>query len=422
MSAAGAAAQETPAAPGRPPVSRRPFRRLFSSAHETERTHQSLDFTTTMNEGYEDLPQPEDGTMPAGQAQMSSMLQSTLRYARQGRRLALRFDSNGNMRYYPAFQHRVTPDASGTATQDLRVGRRSSFTFSESMAWQPFRWTNHITEQTWFYTEPDAAPAVQVNDYAFDTSQRIFSYNGAALFNTMIGRAGTLALGYEFQKSTGDPSLDFNSNRAFFRFSQPIARHASLRLGYGERLAHFGPASAGTLAKDHDIDAGIDVDQPISASRRTKVRFSTGSSITSFQGRNQFFLTGSASLRQEIGRSWTAQLSYTRGVQMLEGFAAPALTDTVSVGAEGFLSPRLRLQTSVEGQVGQVAPLSARFNRYDATAALSIDVSRHASLVTRYVAQQFDPRDAAAAFLTPPFRTRGQAVRIGMTFWLDALR
>jgi hypothetical protein len=352
---------------------------------------------------------------------MSSVLQSAVRYARTGKRLSLRFDSNGNLRYYPDFQHRVTPDASGTASQELRVGRRSSLSLSESTSWQPFRWTNHIVEQTWFYTEPEVAPTVQVNDYTFDTTQRIFMYNGAALFNTAIAR-GTLALGYEFQRATGDPSLDMDSQRGFFRYTHPIARHASLRLGYGERLATFGPASTGTRAKDQDIDAGVDVDQPISASRRTRVRFSTGSSITSFAGQRQFFLTGSASLRHEIGRTWTANVGYMRGVQMIEGFNAPALTDTVTVGVEGFLSPRMKLQTSVEGQAGQLAPVSARFTRYDATAALSIYLTRHASFVTRYVAQQYDPGAAAAALLTLPFRTRGQAVRIGMTFWLDALR
>jgi hypothetical protein len=84
----------------------------------------------------------------------------------------------------------------------------------------------------------------------------------------------------------------------------------------------------------------------------------------------------------------------------------------------------VKLQTSIDGQMGQLAPGAGagRFDRYDATASLSVDVNRHASFVTRYIAQQYDPRNAAAALLTLPFRTRGQAVRIGMTFWLDALR
>jgi hypothetical protein len=53
---------------------------------------------------------------------------------------------------------------------------------------------------------------------------------------------------------------------------------------------------------------------------------------------------------------------------------------------------------------------------------LSFDLSRHASLVARYVAQQYEPHDFLTAALPLSTRSRGQGVRLGLTWWLDALR
>ena len=383
-------------------MSRRPFERLFAKTRVTPRSHQALDLTSTMTEGYDDLLEPQTADAPGrGTPALSSLLQTAVKYARQGRTLSLTMDSTGSVRYYPDFHHEVSPEAAASTTQDIRLGRSSTLSFNEAGSYQPFRWTNHIVEQTFVFAEPDAAPLVQVNDYTFETRQRIFTYNGGARFSTAVARA-TLALGYEFRRSTGDPALDLDSHRAFFRFTQPVTRHASLRLGYGERRVRFGGADAGGRAvKDHDMDVGVDVDQPISASRRTTIRFGSGSSITSVDGSTEFHLSGSASLRHEIGRTWSAQAQYMRGVQMLEGFAAPALTDTVNLVVEGFLAPRLKFSTSTSGQLGTIVTTTAgRFSRYDASTTLSFDVSRHASFMARYVAQQYNPRNAAASGFT----------------------
>jgi hypothetical protein len=405
------------------PVSTRPFQRLFGATMTSSRSHQLLDITAMTSEAYDNLVQPEDqNVVSAGGAAMYSMLQLGAKYGRHGRTLSISFDSVGDFRYYPALGRQVIPDYSLLSTQHIQLGRRTQVSFAENGSYQPFRTTTHILEQTFFYTDTDTPPTVEVNDYAVETRTRLYTYNATAELSTAIARA-TLAFGYEMRQSTGDPALDLKSERAFVRFTQPVTRHASLRLGYGERRAVLGTPSAGQRVDDHDIDVGMDVDQPISPSRRTTIRFTSGSSITSVDGIRQFHVAGSASLKHEIGRSWIAQLGYTRAVQLLEGFPAPALTDTISVTANGFLTRRVRVSTSTTGQLGTVTTATAgRFLRYDESAMLSIDLTRNASFTARYVAQQYDPRSLGAVALPLSQRSRGQGVRIGMTFWMDALR
>jgi hypothetical protein len=404
------------------PVSTRPFHRLFGQARDTERSRQSLDLTTTVSESYDDLLESPELVAGGGPAHgMSSVLQTAAKYVHHSRTFTLTMDSTGSLRYYPSLQREVARDVGASSTQSVRLGRRANLYFSETMMYEPFRTTTEIVEQTFTFDGVNPTPTVQVNDYTIETRTRIYTYNGVAGFSMAIARA-TLALGYEARRSEGDPTFNLNSQRAFVRFTQPMTRHASLRLGYGENEARFG-GSDGAKAYDHDVDLGLDVDQPISASRKTAIRFGSGSSITTVNGANQLNLSGSAALRHEMGRTWTAQLQYRRGVQMLEGFAAPALTDTVGFQLDGSLTSRLRLTTSASGQLGTVMTAAeGRFARYDGSMMLSLDLSRRSTLVVRYLAQQYEPRSALTAALPLTQRSSGQGIRVGLTFWMDALR
>ncbi len=57
-----------------------------------------------------------------------------------------------------------------------------------------------------------------------------------------------------------------------------------------------------------------------------------------------YFLTGNIGLNYELGRSWTAAISYRRGVDFDQGLGQPVLVDTASGGITGDIGRRLQLR------------------------------------------------------------------------------
>ena len=121
------------------------------------------------------------------------------------------------------------------------------------------------------------------------------------------------------------------------------------------------------MTRTHNLNIGVDYRKPLSRSRRTFLRFRTGSVIAEeletgavigeqvetgagigdpVEGR-RFEATGSASLVHQIGRTWSAQAQYRREVGYLEGFARPVLSDSANGTLGGLLTRRTDFYVNV---------------------------------------------------------------------------
>lgn len=127
-----------------------------------------------------------------------------------------------------------------------------------------------------------------------------------------------------------------------YRLTQGLSARVGYRYGYITN-------SGGPGQSLHMLDAGVNFGRSFSlGSRRTTLSFGTGSTVLSqppvgsrrlIGGRVHF--DGYANLDHQIGRSWTANANYRRGVQFAQGFTGMFFNDSVSAGVGGMLGPRV---------------------------------------------------------------------------------
>jgi hypothetical protein len=134
-------------------------------------------------------------------------------------------------------------------------------------------------------------------------------------------------------------------------------------------------------------------------------------------------VTGEASLRREIGRTWTTNLQYSRALQFIEAFPNPFFSDSISAGAKGNLSRRFDLGVSggySTGQTGVTGLNGGSYGAYTGSAQLSVSVTRHYALYSEYVYYHyhFAQQPLAGAF---PAQLDRQTARVGLRLWFPLL-
>ena len=203
------------------------------------------------------------------------------------------------------------------------------------------------------------------------------------------------------------------------------------RLGYGYTTAEYSQR-VGFLPQDiHHLDAGVDYGRALSISRRTRVSFSTGSAILSGSGETfggqtsgfSYHLTGTADLTHEMGRTWTARMSFRRGIELHEGFAQPFLSNAVTGGLSGLLSRRLLFGMGADYVSGNVGLTSgAHYTSKAAHASLEYALSRRLALFGRYVYYQYEFDGLVGMDPRLPRALDRQGVRVGLSTSIPVIR
>ena len=122
-----------------------------------------------------------------------------------------------------------------------------------------------------------------------------YRYGGSASTNVSITNRTTLGLSYSHtQTAFDDRSADMQIRGAGANLGFRLTKNASLRLGYSHQEARFGRPSRRTTRVDN-IDLGITYRKPLSLSRRTFLRFSTGSVVADQGGQRRLQAIGIAS-------------------------------------------------------------------------------------------------------------------------------
>src|SRR5205823_3074609 len=134
-------------------------------------------------------------------------------------------------------------------------------------------------------------------------------YRTGLSLNSAIG-GYSLSTTYDIGATASlDGQLQERNTAGKISLSHGLTRFVSLRGGVGYHFDRYrGVASP--VVGSADIDGGLELNRAISLTRHTRLSFATGSSIVSSGDHRTFFLSGSASLAREIGRSWTARTDY----------------------------------------------------------------------------------------------------------------
>jgi len=350
LSLSAAEQQEAPA-PDKPlPAEvRRPYRGLFGADDQPRRRH-SLTFTGSGFAAYDDdvfAEQSGNASAPVLPSQrrdgMYGGATAMLDYARASRVFVNLTGAVGLNKYGDR-----TPVAGYRATGAVGMnGSRGTWNLNGAAGYSPeFRLGVFVDPLHGGIADP------------FQSVSADYDLYNLAAYRTTLGAAGTRSLGkrttlYGFYGRTDtlyvhDP-YNYSTQGAGGAFGHGLTRHLTLRAGYEYGTANYATPTTRPRGM-HIIDLGLEYSRALSVSRRTQFGFTTGSALYSSNvpaiegaGRDlSYRFIGTANLTHEMGRTWTALLSYRRGLDFHEGFYDPFLSDAVGATLNGLFSRRVK--------------------------------------------------------------------------------
>ena len=443
---------------GRQDRPERPFRGLFGAAPSDGSSGTTLSFTGALTGGYDDnivSDQPNlDPRVAVGGVVYNG--NAGLIFSHSTTRTSVGLNLNASKRYFPANTDLNAASYGAGIGFERHLNRRTRMTLSQNAAYVPYYQFSLFPG----LGPPGLGDTVPSNlDYAV-TPQKSWILNSSAELSRELGRRSSIRAfyGYGYQNTTSPPVTpvtpsvptgpvvgpivgpivepplapveqpvsDLITHTAGFQFRRSFTRNAGLRLGYSYRAGGYQYQSASDDVAAHNIDVGIDYARSLSIFRRTTFSFATGSSIVQVGDERFFRVIGDANLNHQITRSWTARLSYNRGVGYVGGFNEPFFTDGLTTAVGGFIGRRLNLNLTgayVNGDMGVgaaggngVRTYSANFTaQYAFLQILAADFSAYS-----YKYDFDDPTIALPGGL--PGQLERTGIRAGISLWLPLLR
>jgi hypothetical protein len=421
---------------------RRPYRGLFGGPGSPG--PHSLVFTGSAYGAYDDnvvealsnrpVNRPwlqESGTYAGANAGLS------YGFATQGERSSLQGQLGGHVTYY---HHGERSDALPSSNANVAFGyqltRSLRFDVMESVAYSSnynAALAPELGEE--FGHDIGTAPIADLDLFGLKTFRTATTVSLAQQF----GRYTSLAGGYHFRsfelletEQSDSRFRDYQTHAGSLRlgYDRPVSRNATVRLGYGIRVSDRR-SRTGEPAVMHKIDAGVDYSRALSFSRRTSFSFGTGSGIAVTervdQGggdrRTRARLTGHASLVHEMGRTWTADLTYVRGFRTHEGFDDLFFTDSVTATIGGLVSRRLSFSAAAAWADSSLERSRGSGHRgVSATAQGTYGLTSYAGLFARYVYYRYRYGDNILLDDRFPRQLDRHGVRVGLTTSVPLIR
>jgi hypothetical protein len=399
----------------------RPYRGLFGAGSAPQSGGHLIDLTASLSQEYGNVTEgdvaPPSLLLKSG---WSNALRATLGLQRQGKNAAVAWRTEAGARYYRDLQEFTTPRVRTELGIEAALGRmrRTQLRVGARAEREPY------------YTVPllaAAGPAVggstilpvSRDDLLFRQQRNIyavsFSLEHASTPRTFMDVDGSFRLA-----DVAGTTADIRDARVGGRIGRRMTRYLSLRGGYGYRRGFYGTTAAERI-ESHDIDLLADYRRPLPRARRTTFGFSTGSSVLTAPVR-ETRLVGSVNLRHEMDRGWFLQGDYVRGVQLIEGFATPFYTDTVSASLGGYAGRRVELLASSGYSRGSAGALRGGFTLLQGAARMRLAVARFLAVDAEGLYYKHDFDEAILALPGLGRRLTRYAVRVNVTVWLPLSR
>jgi hypothetical protein len=221
--------------------------------------------------------------------------------------------------------------------------------------------------------------------------------------------------------SSGDTSSgDFTYESFGAQFTHSLSRSLSLRLGYSLGTGHYPGEADGSRFRSHTFDGGIDFNKALSFSRRTHLAFSTGTSAISNGETTRYYVSGNANLTREIGRTWSAGLTYNRSVQFVRTLRQPVFQDAIAATYGGLANRRVQVRLTAGAALGQVGLDPTADSGYTSTFAsanLGVGLSRNVGVSVGYTYYRYLFDNAADLPAGSLRQLNRHAVQAGLQVW-----
>jgi hypothetical protein len=354
-------------------------------------------------------------------------------YAWRGAKRQVAVNAGSSLSYYPTYGELVSTARYASAGIDGEVGRRARIFANQSAICSPARLQGIFP--IFQGPTPGALPMFGQGLELDDLNSCAYESDG--LFTYGLGRRSTIDFtGSARYTSFDTPGYDaLQAYSAGGHFMRSLSRTMQLRLGYTHQIGEYlAPNGSSKSATTHNLDIGVDYQRPISLSRRTRLTFSSGSTIVDREApagstvttgrKRQFGVTATIGLSHEFGRTWRTEGIYTRGVSFVDGFAGPVFGDGVTVSLGGLFSRRLDFNASgglsfgnLDGGYG-----GQNFSTYLGTTRLRYGLTRMWAVFGEYTFLYSDLGSQPLALYGSADPLRRNAVRAGLTLWLPVLK
>lgn len=356
----------------------RPIAGLFGGGDPSKSVTQ-VDFLSFIAGGYETATSSLGDARPATTGADSSYgnLVFRGRVAHQGRRTNFGADAGATTSYYTGASGLSPLSLSAGTNFGGLIGRRGTFALRQSMFYSPYYVLRAVASEGLDAAdgaaepiEPEADPSVDPRIDQRTARLSTKGYSSFARVGQQVGRSGSLFASYSLNYTdfgTGAFDVLAQSPRAGYRHR--VGRFASLVASYGVQTYEYRNSPYARLVSQN-VALSVGYDRPLSAWRRTTVGFNVSTAVLRDRNILRAHLNGNARLHRRFGRTWVAGLSYTRGQQVLEGFAAPFFTfsDTALASFSGRVGRDIALSGRVSYSHSRYS-LDTFRNVFDTTAA-----------------------------------------------------
>jgi hypothetical protein len=404
----------------------RPYRGLFGP--ETNDAAQVLAVNGTLGIGYDTDVMAERRQIGLGPASflraddIYSLFAGAVSYSNRMEHFDVSAALSSAARNYSNFSTVSSHAASVAGT--WRAARYTTIVGSHTTTYQP--WGALIQFPVVVGDSP--APLIAPTPEAAVLEGSYSTYLTSASLTQQVSKRSSVTANYRYDIAnfTGLDG-DYRVQAGSLRYSHGLTRNLGWHTGYVYSQARFLGES--TLYRTKTIDAGLDYLRNLSVTRRTRLSFSTG--VMGIEERNysRYGVSGTALLTREIGRTWDATASYTRGVAFFETLRVPYFYDGIGVGLGGLISRRVAFRSSAAATLGDVSrvtatvPVAASNEMATATgsAGLVVALTRYAAISGEYLfyAYSVDNASAILSGLTPQLTRHG--VMVSLRAWMPVV-
>lgn len=414
------------------PRTPRPYRALFDPTPDPD-SKQSLDVSASLGGGWDSnaLALTQARNVPlftAGDQSSSTFVfgTGTVSYARRTTPFGWSARASSSTHYIPE-QHRTSSfqSAAISGAGSFSLWSHAKLTISPSVTYLS-QDRLHVLDAP----EGDNSYLDQY-EYGLVPYYAVHSMVTAGV-EQQLSRRTTLSIGTTEQYSTvAGGYSDTRGISGAARLNHQISKNATAYFGYGYYQQKYLGTSLGTRERQ-SIDVGVNYGRALSVTRNTYLSFGTGSALVtptdasgSSGGNIHAHLTGNATLTHEMGRSWRAQVGYTRAVRFIQEFADPLLSDSTSGSLAGFLGPRLDL--SIVGAYSSGSNAASRaegrvYDSYTGSGQLRFALTRYLSAYTEYLYYHYQFHNGVVLLRDLPSAFDRQDVRAGVTITAPLLR
>jgi len=410
----------------------RPYRGLFSEPSSDPNRHSTLDLAVSFLGGYDQNAaagaSSGGGNLGDPRFGKSSGLASaaaSLMFDKVQNQNALYASGRAAFRYYPSLTQLNAADYGVSAGFSTRPSQRAGLSGSADFAYAPFFSLLAIpvfpgtglpsgTGDFAFAERPSVVYGA-VTDAAYDLTRRTHAV------------AGYTFRGFDFTRS-GDAAGGIRQHNARAGVTRDLSRRSTLGGRYNYDRGAGSYTGLASTTRSHNGELTFDYRRLLRSRRQVSLGLSSGygrieNEAPEAAPRVDRQISAAVRLAVDVGRTWTANGNYRRGLRRLPGIVDPVFSNDVEAGVEGLLGRRGDLTCTARYSKGETGASEwTGFDSASGTVQFRWALGRTTALRADYIYYWYEfPMDAR---IPAEFdrRVSRHGVRVGFDLWLPLSR